>query len=632
MIKLRNILVSLTELSRRKKELLVIILDIFISILATSIAFVIVVGIDILLETNSISLIPFLLSILYLPIFLFMNIYNSVFRYFNIRDLQKLSFSLLIYSITFFSIIFFSPSDSTPKLLGFIQPLIFLVFVAISRVLYMNIINFIQRDDANIKNVVIYGAGAAGIQVAALLSQMKNFEIVGFIDDDTKKVGRRILQYKIYSFEEIIKIKNKKNINEVLVSISNIEFNKRKELLSKLELLNINIKILPSIENFVDGKIKIDDFRQINVADLIKRKINTDNFPLNSEYQSKKIIITGAGGSIGSELCRQIIKFQPSKLMLIDNSEYNLYTIEKNLKIHLEKYSQNIEILPILLSINNNFELEKNIIDFKPDYIFHAAAYKHVTLVEKNISESIRNNFFGTINVVDAFLKTDCKNFILISSDKAVRPSSIMGVSKRLAEIYVQSINKKFNSKSLSIVRFGNVLDSSGSVVPLFREQINNGGPITVTHPEVTRFFMTIPEAASLILQASILSKGGEVFLLDMGNPIKILDLANKMIKLSGLEVRTDRNLNNSNIIEIIFTGLKPGEKLYEELLISSVDAKRLNNNILVAKENYIEYDTFINIVLKMRNFIKLNQTDQLIKLIEESISDFRYIKDINDK
>ena len=630
---IKNIIFYILDLSRRKKELVVIIADIFIAIIATWIAFFIRLDLEVLIYPRDYLIIPFLLSILlFLPIFIFFNIYNSIFRYFDINSLQKLSSSLLIYGIIYFFIILYFPLDGVPRSIGIIQPVIFFIMLSISRILYMTIINAVLSENKFSKNIIIYGAGSAGIQVESLISQIGKYKIIGFIDDDINKVGRRLLQHKIYSFEEIKNDKSNKNINEILVSITNLDLVKKKQLLNKLESLNINIKILPSIEKLVDGKINLDDFREIDVADLIERKIKINYKFLDSEFKMKKIVITGAGGSIGSELCKQIIKFEPNKILLIDNSEFNLYSIEKELISFIKSYSLKSEIIPILLSINKKEQINNLFIDFKPDFVFHAAAYKHVTMVEKNIPESIRNNLFGTINVVNAFLNTDCKKFILISTDKAVRPTSVMGASKRLSEIYVQAVNKEFKNKSLSMVRFGNVLDSSGSVIPLFREQINSGGPITVTHPEVTRFFMTIPEAASLILQAVILSKGGEVFLLDMGKPVKILDLAKKMISLSGYHIKSENNYDSPHSIDIIFTGLRQGEKLYEELLISSKSAKRINDNILVANEKFLEYTVFIKVINKIEELINKNEPEKLVKLINNNIDEFQYEKNNMEK
>ena len=619
MINIKNIILKVLELPRSKKELIVIFLDILISIISTWVSFFIILDLEIFIIQSNYKLLPFILSIfIFVPMFLLMNIYSSIFRYFDIRGLQRLSLSILIYGCLYFLIIFLFEFNSVPRSIGIVQPTVFFIIISTSRIFYMNIIFQVQNNQIQTKDILIYGAGSAGIQVEALVSKLSEYKVIGFIDDDEKKVGRRMLQKKIYSLDQIIERKETMNINEVFISISNIDNNKKRDLLFKLEELNCSIKILPNIVNLVDGKINFNDLRQVNVADLIERKVNIDQDLFDFNYINKNIIVTGAGGSIGSELCKQIIKFKPRKILLIDNSEYNLYNIEKQLVNISKNLLNNLIIVPTLLSINNRVDLEKIFIEFAPDYVFHAAAYKHVNLVEKNISESIRNNFFGTINVVDAFLKTKCKNFVLISSDKAVRPSSIMGASKRLAEVYVQSINDKHTNKILSIVRFGNVLDSSGSVIPLFREQINNGGPVTVTHPEVTRFFMTIPEAASLILQATNLSNGGEVFLLDMGKPIKILDLAKKMINLSGFEVRTDKNYNKNNVIEIQFTGLKQGEKLYEELLITSNNTKRLNNNILVANEDYLEYDKIEKKITLIKKLLSNNNINKLIEEIKE--------------
>ena len=427
----------------------------------------------------------------------------------DIKSLNYIFYILIIYAFIYFGIIFYSEIPQVPRSIGIIQPIIFTIFVISIRIIALGIINFPQNSNKKV-NILIYGAGKAGANLIKAISQNNVYKVIGFIDDDFSKSGSKIFNTPIFHPSNLNRIV-KENIKEVLISVKNISNKERKNIFSKLEDFNLKIKILPSFDDFVRGKINVQDFKEIQVEDLINREINKNIELLEDDFKNKNFLITGAGGSVGSELCKQIIEFLPKRIVLIDNSEFNLYKIESDLlKIKREK-NINSEILTFLTSINNKEKITKIFKSYKSDYVYHAAAFKHVPMVEKNIYEALENNFLGTVNVVNSFLNSECKKFTLISTDKAVRPTNVMGATKRLSEIYVQSLSEKnkLDDKILSIVRFGNVLDSSGSVVPLFREQIKKGGPITVTHKDVTRYFMTISEASNLILQSSSLARHG---------------------------------------------------------------------------------------------------------------------------
>jgi FlaA1/EpsC-like NDP-sugar epimerase len=620
----------ISKLSRRAKEIIVLSIDILIAIFATWISFFIRLDLEFFLFPSGNTLIPFALSILiFIPIFFLFKIYNSMFRYFDIKNMQIIFYASLSYLLIFFITIFYLKIPQVPRSIGIIQPIIFFMCIFMSRIIFTNIFNSIDKNEKKSK-ILIYGAGKAGVQASSLFSDSNKYKVIGFIDDDISKVGRKIFQYQIFNKNKIQLLNEKFKIDQVIIAILNIKDEEKNKILVNLGQHDISIKILPNVNQLVNSNISLSDFKEISVLDLIEKRNNKGADILDIEFINKKILITGAGGSIGSELCKQIIKFEPQKIIMIDNSEYNLYQIEKEISTYTKNNNSNTQIIAKLISVSNKKSIMNIFKKTKPDYVFHAAAYKHVPIVENNISESVENNYLGTVNMVNAAIENNCDRFVLISSDKAVRPTNIMGATKRLSEIYLQASNDildKNKQIKLSIVRFGNVLDSSGSVVPIFRHQISTGGPITVTHPEVTRYFMTIPEAAKLILESSILAQGGEVFLLDMGKPMKILDLAIKMLQLSGYKRNGKKYINEKKQIEIIFTGLRPGEKLFEELMIDNINSKRVNDNILVANEKFIKMKDLEIINEKIFEYIENDNSGKIINLIKENIEEFKHKK-----
>ena len=428
---------------------------------------------------------------------------------------------------------------------------------------------------------IIYGAGSAGAQLVESLRKNHQYAPIAFIDDDEAKHGTFINFTKVYAFKELKNIIDKRNAKNILLAIPSLSANGKRDLLKKLSKYPVEVKLLPSLSSIVEGNVSIENIRHVEVQDILGRvPVSPKSILLKKNINGKNILITGAGGSIGSELCRQIIRLNPSKIVLFDHSEFNLYSIDFELN---SLQSSDCEVIPILSDVTNLAKVKFVISENKIDTIYHAAAYKHVPLVEKNSIEGVYNNAIGTYNVAVSAHEYEVENMVLISTDKAVRPTNVMGASKRFSELILQGLNSEKTKTCFSMVRFGNVLDSAGSVVPLFRKQIKEGGPVTVTNPKVTRYFMSISEAVQLVLQAGAMAKGGDVFVLDMGEPVKILDLAYRMINLSGLSPITNENPEGD--IKVVFTGLRPGEKLYEELLIGHNVIQSEHPQIMQAKE-----------------------------------------------
>ena len=461
-----------------------------------------------------------------------------------------------LYALAYFTDAFIP--TSIPLMFGFLM----FAWVWFSRGFIRFIVRSYLQADIQKKRIAIYGAGNAGQQIAAALYSSDEHLPVLFIDDDPSLTGQQLGRLKVYDADSALKLLAKKNVDEVLIALPSVGRMRKSEIVKFLEPAHIKITEIPGLTKLVDGEIRVSDIQEVDIIDLLGR----DPVPpiahlLAKNIQNKIVMVTGAGGSIGSELCRQIIKNQPKMLVLYELTEFALYDIDKELR-----QIASCDIVPILGTVQDQQKLERIIEQHHVQTVYHAAAYKHVPLVECNPIAGLKNNAIGTANSLNAAVKKGVETFVLISTDKAVRPTNVMGASKRMAELYCQAVAETKPNTQISIVRFGNVLGSSGSVVPLFRQQIAKGGPITVTHPDVTRYFMTIPEASQLVIQAGALGSGGDVFLLDMGEPVRIQDLARQMIALSGLKVR-EANTTDGDI-EIAYSGLRPGEKLYEELLI----------------------------------------------------------------
>lgn len=615
--------------SRVKKRIIVIFSDIVLSIISTYLALVIRYGyLDLSNEIDSYSY--FLLPIIiFTPLFYIFRLYNSILRFIGINSLKNFFLAGIFYGCILSLILLVSPIYIFPKTLGIVQPLIFFVLVLFSRIFAFHVINFIL-ESTNKKNILIYGTDDIAVKTADTLMRSSNFSLIGFIDPFEKNIGNIINNKKIYNLNNLDFLVHKHKINSILITTKKNNLNNiPKDTLLIFEKHNLDVKYLPDVDRFISGEIFINDFKQFELIDLIDRKIEYNGKLILNMFSNKCILITGAGGSIGSELSMQILFNNPRKLVLLDSNELSLYSLEQ--KINEIKLRNNFqtEVKFELASIRDkkriNYIFDENLIDF----VYHAAAYKHVPMLEKNILESITNNIFGSINIINASVNNNIEQFVLISSDKAVRPTNIMGASKRVVEMLVQTYSKnknknKFNSK-MSIVRFGNVLDSSGSVLPLFRNQIKNKQPITVTDPDVTRYFMTIPEAVNLIIQTNLLHDvDGEVFVLDMGESVKILDLAKRVIALSGLVEKNEKNPDGD--IEIKFIGLRPGEKLHEELVLGNNLEKTNNPQIYRAIEETLSENELEQLIKDLELSVDLNDKDKIVATLSEKITGFKKI------
>lgn len=448
------------------------------------------------------------------------------------------------------------------------------------------------RDTGSREPIAIFGAGEAGVALLNSLERNLDMEVVALFDDNKALNKRKIKNCTIFNSEGLERTITRLGIKQIIIAIPSISLKSRQNLLTRLEGLGIRVRILPSVDEMIDGRVELSHIRDIKAADVLGREHHEPNQTLlKDDVKGKCVMVTGGGGSIGSELCRQIIRNEAKRLVVFENSEYAIYEIEKELITLNASLGGITEIVPVLGDVRRQSRMEGVISKHDIETIYHAAAYKHVPMVESNVCEGVLNNVFGTLAVAQAALREGVSKFILISTDKAVRPTNVMGASKRLAEQTLQALQKLEGlspKTNFTMVRFGNVLDSAGSVVPLFRRQIREGGPITLTHKDVTRYFMTIPEAAQLVLQAGAMAKGGEVFLLDMGDPIRIYDLAERMIKLSGLSIRDDANPEGD--IEINITGLRPGEKLYEELFLTEEVHNTDHASIYQAEESFVAW------------------------------------------
>jgi len=609
---IKKFLNSTLSLHRNLKKIIAMTADIILCILCLWLAFYL--RIEEFIKINDMTILAVLISIsLAIPIFWLVGLYNTMFRFVGSSIISTTIVAISAYGLLYFAVIGIYGIKGIPRSIGVIQPLLLFIGILASRAiikyLFLNISTF--KSSRNKKKILIYGGGSAGRQLLISLKNNLEMRVVGFLDDNPQYHKQTILGQTVYNPLKIDKLIKKNDISLILLALPLISRKKRNQIIDSLSKYKIIVKTLPSIQDIVDGKISVLDIKDLTVEDLLSREQVQPNLELLSKnINSKVVLVTGAGGSIGSEISRQIVKLKPKKLLLLELNEFALYKISEELK----KITQNLKIVPLLTNVQNSSRVEEVFKIFKVDTVYHAAAYKHVSLVEENICESIKNNVFGTFLMAKIALKYKVSNFVLISSDKAVRPTNIMGASKRLAEICIQALyDNQYNQTKFAIVRFGNVLQSSGSVIPKFKKQIKAGGPVTLTHPEVTRYFMTVTEASQLVIQAGAMSKTCEVFILDMGDSIRIKDLIHKMIKLSGLTVKDINNLEGD--IEIKITGLRPGEKLYEELLIGGNSQKTYHEKIQKAKDPFIPFDQ-----------LKID-LDNLSNLLQEnSVAEVKYM------
>lgn len=584
---------QLLLLPRRVKQSIVIALDIVLSLAATWIAFTL--RLDIPHWPSGVQWVVYpMAAALAVPLFIRFGLYRAIFRYTGAAALAATTKAVVVYGAVFLCVLLVARWPMVPRSLGVLQPLIFLLLVGASRAIARFwLLERTARAQSEIRGrLLIYGAGAAGVQTAAGLSG-RQFELAGFIDDDPTKVGRSINRLPVIAPAQVLQMVHHHGVTDILLALPSATRQRRNEIIETLRHLPVHVRTLPGLADLASGRVTVQDFQELDIEDLLGRDaVAPDATLLGSQIAGKTVLVTGAGGSIGSELCRQIMRAAPERLVLVDHSEYNLYAIHQELQA---RAPSGPAVLPRLASVTQAQRMHDLFAEFRPHTVYHAAAYKHVPLVEQNPAEGILNNVFGTLVTAQAAQAHCVDRFVLVSTDKAVRPTNVMGASKRVAELVLQalarpvvSLNGTTHPTVFGMVRFGNVLGSSGSVVPLFRRQLAAGGPLTVTHPDVTRYFMTIPEAAQLVLQAGAMAEGGEVFVLDMGHPVRIMDLARLMVRLSGLTVRDEAE--PAGDIEIAVTGLRPGEKLYEELLIGDDPQPTSHPRIMKAREGGLEW------------------------------------------
>jgi len=614
-------------LPRSIKRLLVLLVDAGLSVVSVWLALYLRLGFFVSLSGQVVWAV--IASVLLaLPIFVASGLYRAIFRYSGLPVMVSVARAMLLYGVVFSAIFTFWTVEGVPRTVGLIQPLLLLLLVGASRAVARVWLGGIYQQQLRkvfLPQALIYGVGDAGRQLASAMANSPEIHVVGFLDDDQRLHGSLLNGLIIYNPADLAEVLSDLPITDVLLALPSVSRNRRNEILNNLKPYKVAVRTLPGLGDLVTGKLSLGDVRDLDIDDLLGREpVEPNQLLLNQNNYRKTVLVTGAGGSIGSELCRQILKSRPKQLLLVEMCEFALYQIHQELQASAidsdkrvgkhfggvvgngesglrdtEPQQLAIEIFPLLASVCDSGRMNKIMETWRPDTVYHAAAYKHVPMVEHNPAEGVRNNIFGTWVCAKAAMHHSVRNFVLISTDKAVRPTNIMGATKRFAEMVLQalageapsvvdqSVNDSSTGTIFSMVRFGNVLGSSGSVVPTFREQVRNGGPITLTHVDMTRYFMSIPEAAQLVIQAGAMGQGGDVFVLDMGQPVKIIDLARRVVELSGLTVRDAMHPDGD--IELTVTGLRPGEKLYEELLIGDNPAPTEHPGILKAHEQHLE-------------------------------------------
>ncbi len=564
-----------------------------------------------------------------LPIFVVSGFYRAIFRYSGWPALLTVGRAIGAYGLLYACVFTVLGVAGVPRTVGLIQPMLLLFLVGASRALarvwlgdrYQSILQRAARP-----KVLIYGAGNSGRQLAQAMANNHDMQVTGFLDDDDRLHGHVLNGLRIYAVHDLHKLVSSVGVARVLLALPSISRARRNEILNTLAPFKVAVRTLPSLNDLAQGKVNVSDLRELDIDDLLGREpVRPNGLLLNLNTLGKRVVVTGAGGSIGSELCRQIVRTQPKQLLLVDMSEFALYQIHQELLA----VADGVELVTLLASVCDEVRMHEIMATWKPHTVYHAAAYKHVPMVEHNPAEGVRNNVWGTWVCAEAAARNGVRNFVLISTDKAVRPTNIMGATKRLAEMVLQALAELHGATTFSMVRFGNVLGSSGSVVPLFREQIKNGGPITLTHADITRYFMTIPEAAQLVIQAGAMGQGGDVFVLDMGEPVKIIDLARRMVELSGLTVRDEAD--PSGDIELAVTGLRPGEKLYEELLIGDNPLPTSHGRIMKAHEDFLPWDELHAKLTGLTQVLDVNDVPLIRTWLKELVPGYQSEGDVVD-
>ena len=592
--------------------------------------------------------------VLALPVFVTSGFYRAIFRFSGFPAMVAVARASLVYGALFATAFSLVGVSGVPRTVGLIQPLLLLLFVGASRALIRIWLGglYLSKLDAAVQpRSLIYGAGSAGRQLAAAMSDGRGMRLVGYLDDDERLHGQVLNGLPIFDPAQLAAVLAETHATDVLLALPSASRERRNAILGMLGLHKVAVRTLPALSDLVSGKVGLADVRELDLDDLLGReRVKPHGILLNRNTHNKTVLVTGAGGSIGSELCRQILATGPRRLLLLDMSEFSLYGIHQELLASMVESASGsdvklagpgAEIVPLLGSVCDEARMHEIMDTWRPNTVYHAAAYKHVPLVEHNPAEGLRNNVWGTKVCAEAAVRKGVQNFVLVSTDKAVRPTNIMGASKRLAEMVLQSLsgqNPAVTSEGgrtpsartcFSMVRFGNVLGSSGSVVPLFRGQIKSGGPVTLTHPDITRYFMSIPEAAQLVIQAGAMGSGGDVFVLDMGQPVRIIDLARRMVELSGLSVREDAKPDGD--IEIRVTGLRPGEKLYEELLIGDNPMPTQHPRIMRARDEFLAWPRLKEKLETLNMAVSVNDVPVIRGLLKELVQGYAPSGDVVD-
>jgi len=589
--------------------------------------------------------------LLALPLFIRFGLYRAIFRYSGLPALMAVASATFFYGVGFFAVFTVWGVDGIPRTVGIIQPILLFLMVGATRALariWLGGLYELRRKRSALPQALIYGAGSAGRQLASAVQNSHDIQVVGFLDDDPHLHGQLLNGLRIHDPAKLDTLLTQIDVSDVLLAIPSASQQRRLAILAALRPFKLAVRTLPGMGDIATGRVTMSDVRDLDIDDLLGRSPVTPNgLLMNMNGHNKTVLVTGAGGSIGSELCRQIAATGPARLLLVEANEHALYQVHRDLLQQMEapptqpNEPSNIEIVPLLANVCDDTRMHEIMGTWRPETVYHAAAYKHVPLVEHNPAEGVHNNVWGTRVCADAAIQNGVRNFVLVSTDKAVRPTNIMGATKRLAEMVLQAMsaaNPAVIAKggtpsavrtTFSMVRFGNVLGSSGSVVPLFREQLNAGGPLTITHPEITRYFMTIPEAAQLVIQAGAMGTGGDVFVLDMGQPVRIIDLARRMVELSGLTVQDE--LHPDGDIAFKITGLRPGEKLYEELLIGDNPIATQHPRIMKAQEQFLPWPALEAKLNTLNIAVEVNDVPSIKALLTELVSGYRSTGEVVD-
>jgi FlaA1/EpsC-like NDP-sugar epimerase len=626
----------LLDFSRPAKQAIALSFDVVLCLVSVWLAFSL--RLEVWSVWSSAHSVAFMVSVvLALPVFIAHGLYRAIFRYSGLPALLSILKAVSVYGV-FYSVVFTVVTvPEVPRAVGVLQPIFVLLGVAFSRAFGRLWLGGFYRGRLArqlLPRVLIYGAGSAGRQLAAALKTSPEVVLVGYVDDDDRLHGHVLNGLKIHNPENLQRVVNGQQITQVYLAIPSASRARRNEILETVRAAHVQVRTLPGLLDLAEGRVHVSDLRELDIEDLLGRDpVPPSRALLSKNITGKVVMVTGAGGSIGSELCRQIVQLSPSALLLVELTEFALYAIEQELQGQMASAGEQVPLLPLLANVRDQSRMDEILRTWKPHTVYHAAAYKHVPLVEHNPAEGVKNNVLGTLITAKLAAKHGVADFVLISTDKAVRPTNVMGTSKRLAEMVLQAqaalVQQTGAATCFSMVRFGNVLGSSGSVVPLFRKQIKDGGPITLTDERITRYFMTIPEAAQLVIQAAAMASGGDVFVLDMGEPVKIINLAKRMVELSGLALKDDANPNGD--IEIQVTGLRPGEKLYEELLIGDNPLPTSHARIMKAHEDFLPWAELQSKLAALGVALDANDVPLFRTLLKELVPGYQPDGDVVD-